>query len=125
MKNVKPVQIHVPHFVWHRSYLNIPFMFLKFWFYESPLSLLQFFASLNSSFFHLFSLPLFLKTYFQPIKNEYRQGLVGFSRAMGMFVKTWLILADVLMLALLLLLEVTIFLGYIFLPFATIWLLFL
>lgn len=107
------------------KYLSLPVMFLKFWFFESPLALLMFFVSLNRSFLQLFSLLLFLKTYFKPIKNEYRQGLVGFSRFMGMFVKTWLILADVLMFILLLLFEVTVFIGYIFLPFATIWLLFL
>lgn len=100
-------------------------MFVKFWFLESPLALLKFFASLNSSFFHLFSLPLFLKTYFKPLKNEYRQGLVGFSIAIGMFIKTWFIVADILMLALLLLFEITVFVAYVFLPIATIWLLFL
>jgi hypothetical protein len=107
------------------KYVFLPVMFLKFWFYESPLGLLRFFASLNSAFFHLFSLPLFLKTYFKPLKNEYRQGLVGFSRALGMFIKTWFILADILMLVLLLVFEVTIFIGYVFLPIATVWLLFL
>ncbi|MBA3723540.1 MAG: hypothetical protein H0W89_01450 [Candidatus Levybacteria bacterium] len=107
------------------NYLVLPVMFLKFWFFESPLALLKFFFSLNRSFLQLFSLPLFLKTYFKPIKNEYRQGLVAFSVAVGMFVKTWLILANLLMLILLLLFEVTVFIGYIFLPFATIWLLFL
>lgn len=103
----------------------LPFMFLKFWFYESPLAILKFFISLNKAFFQLFSLPLFLKTYFKPIKNEYRQGLVGFSIAMGMFIKTGFIIADTLMLILLLAFEIIVFVGYIFLPIATIWLLFL
>jgi hypothetical protein len=107
------------------KYLFLPVMFLKFWFFESPLALLRFFASLNSAFFHLFSLPLFLKTYFKPVKNEYRQGLVGFSIAIGMFVKTWFIIADVIMLILLLTFEITVFVSYIFLPIATVWLLFL
>jgi hypothetical protein len=103
----------------------LPLMFLKFWFFESPLAMLRFFASLNKAFFDLFSLPLFLKTYFKPIKNEYRQGLVGFSIAMGMFIKTWFIIADIIMLILLLTFEITVFVGYIFLPIATIWMLFL
>jgi hypothetical protein len=113
---------HAP--VWVK-YMFLPLMFLKFWFYESPMALLKFFWSLNGAFFHLFSLPVFLKTYFKPLKNEYRPGLVGFSRAIGMIIKTWFIIADVLMFALLLLLEVTIFVTYIFLPIATVWLLFL
>src|SRR5260221_456328 len=107
------------------NYMILPMMFLKFWFIESPLAMIKFFASLNSSFFQLFSLPLLLRTFFQPLKNEYRQGLVGFSRAMGMFVKTFFILADLAILFLLLFVEVTIFLGYVFFPIATIALLFL
>lgn len=115
----------VPSIALNKSYVMLFVMFLKFWFYESPVRLFRFFASLNGAFLHLFSLPLFLKTYFRPLKNEYRQGLVGFSRAMGMFIKTWLILADLLMFALLLLFEATVFVSYIFLPIATIWMLFL
>lgn len=113
---------HAP--VWVK-YMFLPAMFVKFWFYESPLALLKFFFSLNSAFLHLFSLKVFLKTYFKPLKNEYRQGLVGFSRAIGMFIKTWFILADVLILFLLVVFEVTVFVSYVFLPIATVWLLFL
>ena len=45
----------------------------------------------------MFSIKMLLQTFFQPIKNEYREGLVRFSIAMGIFVKlciilTWLIL---------------------------------
>jgi len=107
------------------KYITLPVMFLKFWFFESPLEMLKFFVSLNKAFLHFFSLPLFLETYFQPLKNEYRQGLVGFSRAMGIIIKTFLITADVIMLTALLAAETFIFVGYIFFPIATVWLLFL
>ncbi len=107
------------------KYLVLPLMFLKFWFYESPVGIYKFFASLNNAFFQLFSLPLLVKTYFKPLKNEYRQGLVGFSIGMGMFVKTFFIIADVIMLVLLLLFEVTVLVSFVFLPIATFWLLFL
>lgn len=107
------------------NYLFLPAMLLKFWFIESPVSLFKFFASLNSAFFELFSLPLLLRTYFQPLKNEYRQGLVGFSRAMGILIKTFFIIADLLMLLVLLALEISIFVGFVFFPIATILLLFL
>ncbi len=45
----------------------------------------------------MFSIKMLLQTFFQPIKNEYREGLVRFSIVMGIFVKlciilTWLIL---------------------------------
>jgi hypothetical protein len=100
-------------------------VFLKFWFFDAPLAILKFFGSLNHAFFQLFSLPLFLRTFFKPIKNEYRQGLVGFSIAMGMFVKSGFIVADIFILILLMLFEVTVFVGFLFFPIATIWILFL
>ncbi len=107
------------------NYFALPLTFLKFWFFDSPLTLLRFFASLNIAFLQLFSLPLFLQTFFQPLKNEYRQGLVGFSRAMGMIVKSGFIVVDVILLTLLLTAEVIIFVAYVFFPIATFWLLFL
>src|SRR3989344_4849126 len=66
-------------------YLSLPLIFLKFWFFEAPRIILIFFASLNNSFLKLISLPILVKTYFKPWKNEYRKGLVGFSIALGMF----------------------------------------
>src|SRR5579864_5977669 len=84
------------------NYLTLPVVLFKFWFLESPVALFKFFVSFNNAFFQLFSLPLLLSTYFKPLKNEYRQGLVGFSRAMGMFVKTFFIAADLAILFLLL-----------------------
>lgn len=80
--------------------------------------------SLNNAFFELFSLPLMLKTYFHPLKNEYRQGLIGFSRAMGIIVKTFLIIADVAIFTVMLVLEVSIFVSFVLFPIATIALLF-
>jgi len=106
-------------------YLNILIMFLKFWFLESPVSLFKFFVSLNSAFLQLFSLPLLLQTYFKPLKNEYRKGLVGFSIAMGITIKSFFIVADVVILTLLLSAEVVIFVSYVLFPVATIVLLFL
>jgi hypothetical protein len=106
------------------NYALLPIAFLKFWLFESPLALIRFFMSLNGSFMQLFSLPLLMRTFFQPLKNEYRQGLVGFSRAMGMVIKTFLIVADLFMLFLLLLFELTVLISYCLLPYATVWLLF-
>ncbi|MBI2613823.1 MAG: hypothetical protein HYW62_03545 [Candidatus Levybacteria bacterium] len=53
----------------------------------------------------LFSLPLLIRTYFKPWKNEYRKGLVVFSIAMGMSIKTFVIIADLLLFAALLIFE--------------------
>jgi hypothetical protein len=106
------------------KYAVLPLLFLKFWFVDSPATLVMFFISLNKAFFRLFSLPLLIQTFFKPLKNEYRQGLVKFSIAMGIIVKSFLIIADLAMLFLLLLLEVTIFVAYVLFPVATIALLF-
>jgi len=106
------------------NYITLPFMLLRFWFYESPIALFKFFASFNAAFFELFSLPLLLRTYFQPLKNEYRQGLVGFSRAMGIIIKTFFIAADLLMLIVILSLEIAIFVSFVMFPIATVALLF-
>ncbi|MDO8657955.1 MAG: hypothetical protein Q7K55_04395 [Candidatus Levybacteria bacterium] len=104
-------------------YLTLPLDILKFWYLDAPRGLISFFASLNSAFFKLFSLPLLLKTYFRPWKNEYRKGLVGFSIGMGMFIKTFVILADTILFILLLLTELVIILGFLLWPLGTILLL--
>src|ERR1035437_9685989 len=96
----------------------LPFLILKFWYLEAPLNILRFFASLNKSFFGVFSLPLMIKTFFKPWKNEYREGLVGFSIAMGMVMKSLFIFADLLLLIGLILVEISVFLIFLILPIA-------
>lgn len=97
--------------------------FFRFWFLEAPKGLINFFGSVNSSFMSLFSLPILVKTYFKPWKNEYRKGLVGFSIGMGIFVKTFVILADLILLLALILLEVGFVIGFISWPIASFFLL--
>jgi len=105
-------------------YLGLPLIFLKFWFLESPKNLFSFFASLNSAFLQLFSLPLLIRTYFKPWKNEYRKGLIGFSIAMGMFIKTFVIIVDIFLLFFLLIFEVIFMASFVFWPIGIILLLF-
>jgi len=99
----------------------LPFQFLKFWFIDSTKNLFSFFVSLNNSFLQFSSLSILVKTYFKPWKNEYREGLVGFSIGMGIFIKTFLILADIILFLVLLFIEFCIFFGFIFLPVITIY----
>ncbi len=106
-----------------KSYLELPFLFLKFWYYDAPKNILAYISSLNFAFLELFSLPLFIKTYFQPWKNEYRKGLVGFSIGMGMFIKTFFIAVDTMIFVLLLSTEVFFFALFLTLPIITIWVL--
>jgi len=88
---------------------KLPVYLVKFWYLEAPLRLLKFFNNLNKSFFNAFSLPLMLKTFFKPWKNEYRKGLVRFSVFMGITIKSLFILADMFLFVFLLLAEVVVF----------------
>lgn len=106
------------------AYLFLPIAFLEFWFVEAPLGIIRYFLSLNNAFLQLFSLPLFLRTFFKPLKNEYREGLVGFSRAMGIIIKSLLIIVDLALLLILLSIEVIVVLVFLLLPALSIYLLF-
>lgn len=107
------------------NYLKLPLVFVKFWYYDALFELIRFFLSLNDSFIQLFSLSLFIRTYLKPVKNEYRQGLVGFSVATGIFLKTILITADLLIFAVLIAAELIVVFCFFFFPVATIGVLFL
>ena len=105
------------------AYLFLPVAFLKFWFIEAPIGMLGYFGSLNRAFLQLFSLPLFLRTFFKPLKNEYREGLVGFSIAMGIAVKSILIAVDLALFFVLLAFEVVFLLYFLLLPFISFYIL--
>jgi ATP-dependent Clp protease ATP-binding subunit ClpC len=102
--------------------MALPLQFLRFWFFDSPRNLIAIIISLNQSFLQLTSLTLFIKTFFKPWKNEYREGLVGFSIGMGMFIKAMFIVADTFLFLILLLLEILLLGGFIVWPIATIFL---
>lgn len=99
---------------------QLPFAFLKFWFLQAPVGLLSYFRSVNSAFIRLSSLPLLIRTYFKPWKNEYRKGLIGFSIGMGMFIKTCAIFANVFFLLLLVCIEISFLLLFLLWPIATV-----
>lgn len=93
---------------------------IKFWYLEAPKNILIFFISLNKTFLGVFSLSLMLKTFFKPWKNEYREGLVGFSIFMGMTIKSLFILADIILLIGLIVFEILLFIGFLIWPFVII-----
>lgn len=101
------------------AYLLLPYYFSLFWFIEAPRDILGFFISVNKAFFQLFSLPLLLRTFFQPIKNEYRKGLVGFSIGMGMGIKSMLIVVNFILLIPLIAIESVLLLAFLAFPFVT------
>src|SRR5258706_4109807 len=107
---------------------GLPFLitdFLVFWFYEAPKGLFLYFGSFNTAFLKLFSFRLLVSTFFKPWKNEYRKGLIGFSIGMGMFIKGWIILFDIVLLGVFLVLETATLLAFLLWPFVTVSILFI
>jgi len=102
------------------AYLFLPFYFLSFWFGEAPIGLIKYCNEINKAFFQFFSVPLLLRTFFQPIKNEYRKGLVGFSIGMGMAIKTMLIAFSLILFIPIFLLETAVVIGFIAFPLVTV-----
>lgn len=98
------------------AYLLLPVTFLRFWFLEAPIGMIKFYGSLNSSLARMFSLPLMTSTFFKPLKNEYREGLVGFSIGMGIAMKSVLILVDLLIFVLVFVFEVVSILVFLLMP---------
>ncbi len=106
------------------SYIKLPVVFFHFWFLEAPMELISFFGTFNHAFLQLFSLPLFIRTFFKPLKNEYRKGLVEFSIVMGMAVKAVLIAVDLVLFGGLLFIETGFIVLFFVFPFIPIALLF-
>ncbi len=106
-------------------YLSIPFLFLKFWYLEAPLRLIKYFMSVNHAVLQILSLPLMIRTFFKPLKNEYRKGLVVFSIGMGIFVKSVLIFFDLFLFGAVLFFEITFLAFFIWWPLITFLILFI
>lgn len=104
-------------------YLSIPLLFLKFWFIDAPLRLINYYLTLNHAAMEFLSLPLMLKTFFVPLKNEYRKGLVIFSIVMGMIIKTVLITFSILVMFILIAVELGVLAFFVAWPFLAFYLL--
>ena len=106
-------------------YLSIPLLFFKFWFLEAPLRLIKYFLTVNHAILQILSIPILVKTFFKPLKNEYRKGLVLFSLVFGMIVKSSLLFVDFIIFGFIIFLEVVILALFILWPFLTFYILFL
>lgn len=102
--------------------LAYPYYLLRFWYVEAFWGALTFCVSLNIYIAHLLSLPLFIRTFFKPLKNEYRKGLVRFSLGMGIFVKAVLIFTDLLILLVFLAIELVFLMLFVAFPFLWVYL---
>jgi hypothetical protein len=97
-------------------YAALPLAVLSYWFLELPKSLFSFFRSFNGALMHILSLQLFIRTFFTPLKNEYRPGLVLFSIVFGMAIKSFFILFDLLFFVVLVLFETLFSILFVLLP---------
>lgn len=86
---------------------------------------MTFYSDVNKAFFQLFSLPLLVRTFFKPWKNEYRKEFVPVAIGIGMSVKTVVILADLILFLLLFSFEILSTLFIVWWPVLTIAILFL
>lgn len=96
---------------------------VKFWFVQGPMGLIAYFGSLNNAFLKMFSFQVLTRTYFKPWKNEYRKGLVEFAIFMGMFIKSFLILFDLAIVAVMIAVEAVLTVIFFVWPLFTIYLL--
>jgi len=101
------------------AYFFLPFYFLSFWFGEAPIGIVRTFFKINKAFFRFFSVSLLLRTFFQPIKSEYRKGLIGFSIGMGIVIKTIVVLISFILFIPILLLEIILLGGFLIFPLVT------
>lgn len=74
------------------GYLLYPYFLVVFWYRDFFLGSVRRSAEIFVYIAELLSVPLLLKTFFKPLKSEYREGLVGFSIIMGIAVKSILLL---------------------------------
>ena len=104
------------------SYIvSSPIIFISWWFLESPkiiYKILYFFFAASVQQLGYKSL---FKSFFKPWKNEYREGLVGFSVIMGIAIKSLLIFVESFLVLFLLLLGGLIFIFWVILPFIVLW----
>lgn len=106
-------------------YLSLPLTFFAYFFIELPLSVMRYFISLNKAFLQLFSLPLIIRTFFVPWKNEYRSRYIPVALGLGITIKTMVIFVNIVLFILLLLCELLFVLFIMLWPIVTILLLFL
>jgi len=73
------------------AFLYYPLLLIEFWYKDVLFGLANFFVRFNRYMISLLSLSLLVRTFFKPLKNEYRDGLVLFSIFFGMVIKAVLI----------------------------------
>jgi len=106
------------------AFRNYPFYLIAFWYKDVLSALFNFFIDFNRYIAALLSVPLLLRTFFKPLKNEYRDGLVLFSIVCGIVIKTVLLSVSILIIVTILFVEFLLGLFLVVLPLLLIFLLF-
>jgi len=96
--------------------LYYPYFLLGFWYKDVLFASLKFSQNFLLYWLQLVSVPILVKTFFKPLKNEYREGLVVFSITIGIIVKSLLLIAIFLVTLIILLLLVVFNLALVLLP---------
>lgn len=96
--------------------LMYPFQVILFWYRDGSRAIIEKFMGINAYIFHLLSVPLLLATFFKPLKNEYRKGLVIFSILSGIAIKSVILFVSLAILAGVVMVELVIFISYLALP---------
>ena len=105
-----------------KSYIaTLPVTFFTWWFLESPKIIYKILYFTFVSVVHQLGYKSLFKTFFKPWKNEYREGLVGFSVVMGIAIKTLLIFVESFVILFLLVVTIPIFISWVLLPFLVLW----
>lgn len=104
------------------SYLpSLPIDFLRWWFVEATVDLAKILIYIFRSAIHFLSIELIFKTFFQPWKNEYREGLVTFARFFGMGLKSLLLIFSLFFLVGLAIVEIAVFIIWLAIPILFLW----
>lgn len=98
------------------SFIFYPIFVILFWYVDIPLKALRFMHSLNLYILHLLSVPILVRTFFKPIKNEYHKGLILFSVFFGISVKSILIIVSLAVVLFMAVIECVLLAFYLVLP---------
>ena len=104
------------------SYIALlPISFITWWFSNNIKLIYKILSFIFLTTVHLFGYKSLFKTFFKPWKNEYREGLVGFSRLIGASIKSILIFTETFFIIILFLVLAVVFIFWVLLPFIVIW----
>ena len=104
------------------SYIaTLPVTFFSWWFLESPKVVYKILYFIFTSVVHQLGYKSLFKTFFKPWKNEYREGLVGFSVIMGMAIKGLLIFIETFIILFLIIVLVPLLIAWVLLPGLVLW----